>query len=449
MRDLILLTVIVVALPFCVYRPWIGILVWSWLGYMNPHRLAWDFAYDYPFAQTVAAATLIGFSWYVVRGRGLRGFLEGSELKLLLLLWFIYTYTTALALVPVDAWEAWNQISKILLMVFLTAFLIDDEKKLRYLMLVITFSIGFYGVKGGAFSVLTGGQYRVWGPANSFIEDNNALALALNMTLPFLYYLGQTEKQVWLRRILFISFGFSILAVLFTYSRGGFLGLAVVLGSIFLTTRFRWKIILATTAAISFPIVISQLPGQWIDRIQSIGSYEQDGSALSRIEAWRSAWNLAIDRPLTGGGFNALNTQEIFFRYNPEMLENIAEQSELGVHASGVHSIYFELLAENGFPGLIVFLTLCIVLLLNQRKLTNRKADTDSSTRIAYGRILAISLLAYLVSGTFLEMGSFDLFYQIVALTVVANRIYSRNRADPEHIQKSKLQVDNSRTVKT
>lgn len=432
MRDVLLILIVTIIVPFCVYRPWIGILAWSWLGYMNPHRLTWGVAYDLPFAQVVALATLIGFGAYAIRERGIRGILAGPELKLLLLLWLIFTLSTLFALRPDDAWLAWGQITKILLMVFLTAFLIDDEKKLRYLLLTIAFSIGFYGIKGGIFSVVTAGQYRIWGPTGSFIEDNNALALALNMTLPLMYYLAQTEQRTWLRVSLYASFGLSVLSVLFTYSRGGFVGLLVVLTGIFLATRLRWKVLIVIAGIISIPAIVSQMPDSWTARMSTIETYQQDGSALSRLQAWEAAWNLALDRPLIGGGFQALDDYTIYVRYNPNVLTKIEELRELGVHVSGIHSIYFEFLAENGFPGLLVFLVLCLILARSVNQLASKQKNQPQSLSIAYGIMLRISLMAYLVCGTFLEMASFDLFYQIVVLTVVAKRIFLPSSAKKE-----------------
>ncbi len=61
MRDYILLAIIIGSLPFCFFRPYIGILVWVWFGLMNPHRLTWGVAYEFPSAQLIAAAILIGF----------------------------------------------------------------------------------------------------------------------------------------------------------------------------------------------------------------------------------------------------------------------------------------------------------------------------------------------------------------------------------------------------
>ena len=61
MRDVALTVFILGMLPVILARPWIGIVMWTWIGIMNPHRLTWGFAYDMPFAFMVAIATLIGF----------------------------------------------------------------------------------------------------------------------------------------------------------------------------------------------------------------------------------------------------------------------------------------------------------------------------------------------------------------------------------------------------
>ena len=61
MRDILVTAIVFGVLPFIFKRPWIGILLWCWLGYMNPHRQAWGFAYDFPFAFITAIVTIAAF----------------------------------------------------------------------------------------------------------------------------------------------------------------------------------------------------------------------------------------------------------------------------------------------------------------------------------------------------------------------------------------------------
>ncbi|HNP52273.1 MAG TPA: DUF5935 domain-containing protein, partial [Nitrosomonas nitrosa] len=59
MRDLLVASIVFGGLAFTLSNPYIGVLLWSWIGYMNPHRLGWGFAYHFPFALLIALVTLI------------------------------------------------------------------------------------------------------------------------------------------------------------------------------------------------------------------------------------------------------------------------------------------------------------------------------------------------------------------------------------------------------
>lgn len=414
MRDLIVFALVFGLLPFILLRPYVGVLAWSWIGYMNPHRLTWGAAYEFPFAQVVAVATLIGFTIFVLRGK-LPKFAWTSETVLLILLWIFFTLTTFYAIKPELSWPELGHISKVLLMTFLTIILIDDEKKLRYLILLIAFSIGFYGFKGGLYTLATSGHSMVLGPGGS-IGDNTAIGLALNMVLPMLYFLAKSEKNVWLQMILKVAFYLSIIAIIGTYSRGALLGLLVVLSLIFLKFRFRYKLLFAVLLTALSPILWHTLPQEWVNRMETIQTYKSDGSAMSRIQAWNTAWNLAVDRPYTGGGFSAINDEEIYDTYEEYTTTG---PNGLRVRKSGVHSIYFEVLGENGFITFGIFVALLASSILSARKIEKKFKTKNPDPLFYYASMLEIGIIAYAISGAFLEHASFDLYYHFVALVVV------------------------------
>src|SRR5215470_2193775 len=208
MRDIVVTAVIFGLLPFCLTRPWVGILVWSWIGYMNPHRLTWSFAATMPFAQFTALATLTGLLFTTDR----KPMPWTREIYLLLALWVMFLITTLHALHPQMAWDYFTEVSKILLITFVTLLLFQDERKLRALLYVIALSIGFYGLKGGIWAIATGGGNQVLGPPGSFISGNTEIGLALNMVLPILLFLSRDEPRRWLRHLLRTTFAFSIVA---------------------------------------------------------------------------------------------------------------------------------------------------------------------------------------------------------------------------------------------
>jgi probable O-glycosylation ligase (exosortase A-associated) len=417
MRAAVILIVIFGSLPYCLSRPWVGVLVFSWIGYMNPHRYAWGFVRSFPVALIVAIATLIG----LVATKDKQSLPKDQALVFMGLLWILFLFTTYFAINQNAAWGQLNQVSKIFLMIFVSVILINNAQKLRYLFLVIALSLGLIGLKGGIWAILSGGAHRVYGPAGTFVGDNNDLALALNMVLPLLLYLSKDEPRQWLRALLKTCFVMSIVAIIFTYSRGGFLALAFV--SFLLMIKAKYKSLAIVAAAFGFLLAMWLVPAKWGDRMNTIQTYEQDGSAMGRINAWKTAWNVAIDRPLTGGGFETF-TPQVFRKYSPQP-DNYHD----------AHSNYFEILGEQGFIGLGLYLLMIASCIIRLRFLKSRvRRDPALQWAQHYPDMLQVSIFAYVVGGTFLGRAYFDMFYQLVGGLAILNGLIAS--AEPKSIKR-------------
>src|SRR5262245_49313200 len=233
MRDLILVLFVFGSLPWCFMRPWYGLLVWSWLGYMNPHRLAWGFAYHFPFVQVTALATLAG----VVFSREPKRF-PINAVTIIWVLWVAWMcFTTLFALNPPEAYPEWARMIKIQIMILVTLLVITNRQRMEWLVWCIALSIGFFGIKGGIFTLLTGGEYRVWGPPDSFIEGNNEIALALLIIIPLMRYLQMVETRPWVRRGLLAAMVLCAFSVVGSYSRGAFLGAGAMLLALWIRSK--------------------------------------------------------------------------------------------------------------------------------------------------------------------------------------------------------------------
>src|SRR5215510_3360567 len=123
--------------------------MWTWIGTMTPHKLTWGFAYNSPIAQWVAIALLAGFAFTSDR----KPLPRTRETSMLFGLWGIFTLTTVFAIAPDMAWIQWERVSKIFLITWITLLLFQDRSRIRYLILVIAGSIGFFGVKGGIWAL--------------------------------------------------------------------------------------------------------------------------------------------------------------------------------------------------------------------------------------------------------------------------------------------------------
>ena len=238
MRDILVTLIVCGSLPFILARPWIGILMWSWISYMNPHRLTWGFAYDMPFAAMVAGTTLVGLMF----SKDLRQPVPRSGVLLVWILFVLWmTVTTLFALVPDAAWPEWERAMKIQLFALLSLWIMQGRKRMDALIWVIALSLGFFGVKGGLFAIKTAGVYRVYGPDASFIADNNALALALVVALPLMRYLHVTATRRWVKHGLLAAMLLTAGAILASQSRGAFLA-ACAMG-LFLVLKTRQTVL--------------------------------------------------------------------------------------------------------------------------------------------------------------------------------------------------------------
>lgn len=405
LRSLLVAGIIFGLLPYCFFRPWIGVLLWTWVGYMSPHRMSYGFAYDFPFALIISAVTLAGLLVSRDRGR----IPVTIETVLLAILWLVFFLSTVLsAFYPDAAWAQLTKVSKILLMTFVTAMLINSKQRLLALFAVVAFSLGFFGFKGGIWAILSGGgsaDSQVLGPEGTFLGGNTEIGLALNMNLPILIYLRRHVKRRWLRHLMLATFFLSIIAIIATYSRGALLGLLAVVGFLIVRTKARgWGIALLV---IGIPLVLTLAPERWIGRMQTIKTYEQDASAMGRIHMWILSMRIAADRPLLGGGFRCM-TEEVTLRYFPE-------SPDRGFDA---HNIFFQILAEHGYTGLLLYVGLIVVSFGTLGRIHRRaRDDLELAWMADFARMIQGSLIAYVVSGFFLSLCYFDLFFLLIATT--------------------------------
>lgn len=412
MRDLLVTALIFGVLPFVFKRPWIGVLLWSWVSYMNPHRLTWGFAFNFPFAMLIAMATIAAFLFS--REKKEIPWTRETVLLLMFIGWMLFT--TFFAFYPDWAWQEWSRVWKIQLFVFLTAILINNRQKLDWLIWVVVLSLGFYGVKGGIFTIVSGGSYHVWGPAGSFIGGNNELALALIMTIPLIWYLRLQASNRWLRHGLAVSMGLVAISAVGSQSRGALLGIVAM--GLFLWLKSRQKLTTGLLMVVVAGVLAANLPQSWFDRMSTIQTYQEDNSALGRINAWHTAFNVASDR-VTGGGFNMLFEKATFVQYAPDPRR---------VHDA--HSIYFEVLGEHGFIGLGLFLLMWLFAWSKASSVIRFcRKDPEKKWAADLAGMAQVSLVGYAVGGAFLGLAYFDLPYHILIIIVLTAKFVGLQRS--------------------
>ncbi len=403
MRDLLLGPIILAIAAYGLLHPAIGILGWTWISIMNPHAYGWRLN-SLPVAALVAGATLVG----VLITRDRREFFVTRETAALMVFMLWMCITLPFSFYFDDSYQLWKRVMKIDLMVVIAMIVLYSRKHIQMLAWVLVVSIGFYGVKGGFFTLATGGGHRVWGPTNSYIEGNNEIALALVMIIPIMRFLQLTNQSIWIKRGLTASMLLCAVAALGSQSRGALLAISAMAMVMWWRSdkKFGRLVMLVIVAA----TLASLMPDTWWERMGTIQKYDEDTSAGGRINAWWMAWNLASSNFL-GGGF-MVSKPDLFARYAPD---------PLAIHAA--HSIYFMVLGEHGFVGLFLFLLLWLFVWLSAGHLRHAGRNRPQTEWLSHlGSMCQVSMAGYLVGGTFLSLAYYDLPYNLLILVVLGRR---------------------------
>lgn len=391
MRDILISLIVFGSLPLILRRPFLGVIMWTWLGLMNPHRLAYGFSLNFPFALIVFLTTAAAYLF----SREPKRIPMSREIVLLAVFVAWMLVSTNNAVFQAVAWEQWSKVWRIQLGVLLTLMLTNSLPRVHALIWTIGVSLGFYGIKGGIWTLLHGGANRVYGPSGSFIGGNNEMGLALVMTAPLLWYLAVETTDRRLKLGLYAATGLTLVAIVGTHSRGALLGLGVIGLMMFVKAKNK---LLPLVLGIVFTVTLPHImPQEWFDRMHTIETYEEDKSATGRIEAWKKSLDIANQR-FTGGGYEYIRL----------------------TNGTDCHSIYFEILSEQGWTGLAMFLGLGVLTFLKCgriRRLTRRRPGMLRAYNLA--SMLQVSLAGYATSGAFLGLGYFDFFYLLVVITVV------------------------------
>lgn len=415
MRDLVLTGLIFGLLPFVFKRPWLGVLLWTWIGMMSPHRLTWDFAYSMPFAAIVGVVTLLAFLFSKEPKR--YPVTPVTVTLILLVLWMNVSFVFAIN-PSSHPYLQWDKVMKIQLFIAVTMMVMNSAERIRWLVWVATMSIAFFGIKGGIFTLTSGGGSMVLGPAGSFIEGNTEISLAITVAMPMMFFLLMQSTNRWVRLGLGLGMALCAVAVIGSYSRGGLLAIAAM--GVFLWLKSRNKVVIGIGILLLVPLLLGVMPEKWFDKMSTIGTYEQDTSAMGRINAWHFAFNLAKARPLTGGGFGAF-TDEAFAVWAPNPTD---------VHDA--HSIWFQMLGEQGFVGLALFLMLWLLgwsLAGSIIKSCKKRDDLRWAADLA--AMIQVSFVGYWVGGSFLGLAYWDMPYVLLSILVLTRVVVDKQLGLP------------------
>ncbi len=399
MRDLIVFGIVMLTLPTAFKRPFVGLLLFSWLAYMRPQDLCWGFARGMRFSFFVAVTMVVG--WFVNESHKRRFFAPETRSYLLLAMGVFISISLLFA--ETRSTRYYFEFIKIIAISLFTISQVDSKLRLRALLWVICGSLAFYSVKNGLVGLTKGGTVIIRGPGG-MLEDNNDFALALVMNIPLLFFLSRLEKNVLVRKACLIAIGLTMVTVLLTHSRGGFLAMSTTVAWIaFRSGRLMQAGFVLIGLVIGFFLLA---PAHVIDRILSMSEGAKDSSVASRFESWMVGIRMAIDNPMWGVG-----------------LRNFIDNAQAyGMQGSGeqlhvAHNSFIQIAAEGGGIAFITYMTLLLSVFwaaLWLRRVAKVRPDLYWAGH--YAAMFETINLGFMVGGTFLNRGHFDLIYHFLAL---------------------------------
>ena len=352
---------------------------------------------------------------------------ESSGLSALIIIFFLWSTISSIITIsdPDIVWFEWTIFFKIIIFYFFCIFTIKTKHHINVFIWAISLSAAFFGAAEGLKYIVTAGGHTIQGIPGSRLSDRNELALAVNMTLPLIIFLLSKTQSRWLKIGLIGAVAFNIVAVLGSYSRGGLIALLVIAGYFFLQSKRKFLVSVFIVITVTFASL--NVSDKWTERMDSINTMEQDNSFLGRVVAWKQAILMASDHPFFGGGFKAGQNVAVWYLYEDQIpyLNFMIDTGDYKVdRPKAAHSIYFQVLGDQGFVGLFIFLA---ILFQGYRKLSWVIKNTTDKWLIDLTKMLKVSLVAYAAGGAALSLPYFDLSFAILALSHILCELVKRS----------------------
>jgi probable O-glycosylation ligase (exosortase A-associated) len=318
-------------------------------------------------------------------------------------------------------WEICLDLLKTLLFCLLMPVLVTSRLRVHAMLLMLALGLALHGTIEGLKFVASGGAHITEG--NAKFGDRNHFAILVVMGMPLLLYLFSYSRLRFVRLSVLAALVIAALAVVSTYSRAGLVTLIAI--GLWMLLRGRRKLLSLSIILALAVLVVTIAPDAWVDRMSTIRAAEDDTSFMGRVKAWKRASAIALSNPMTGGGFHSVQSPAVFerFRYEQGFLGFIETTPQ--PYPVAAHSIYFEVLGDMGFPGLLLFLATMLSPFVVLRRVNKLARAIGPPARWAadLGAMLSFSMVAYLVGGASISAAYFELPYELVMLSLVVMRV--------------------------
>lgn len=423
MRDIAFVAFLFAFIGLGFRKPFLFVLCFCYIDIVAPQRLSYFLINSIPISLIVFGLAIVG--WLAIDDKRDTRW-SGRQVLLILLLAYC-GMTTMSADFPVEAADKWSWVWKALIWAIFLPLTLRTKLRIEALALIMLLSAASIAIAGGIKTAAGGGGY---GSLQLLLNENFGLYEGSIMStvgiaiIPLILWYrrhGTIFTPDW--RVSLFCFALCFACMLLpvgTQARTGLVCLAVL--AVLSLRAVKHRVLYMVGAGLLAVAAVPFLPQSFTERMETIQGYKSDQSASTRVAVWAWTWDYAKENPF-GGGFNAyiqnrLRVETTGSGYDPDR----PQPDGPTVHedaARAYHSSYFEMLGEQGYPGLALWLLLHIVGIaqmerLRRRYLTTRRAEelwiAPLATALQHGHII------YMVGSLFVGIAFQPFIYMMLAL---------------------------------
>lgn len=435
MRDLVFVAFLAAIFGMGLRRPFILVLAYVYIDIVSPQRLTYILLNTVPIS-LIAVALAVG-GWLLMDDKSDSRFTPRQGLIVALLL---YCWATTLgADFPLDAKDKWDWVWKCLAFAAFLPLTLRTRLRIEALLLFMILSAASIIIVGGIKTTAGGGGY---GQLDLMVNNNSGLyegstistvAIAIVPLIAWFMRYGTIFRPDWKVKGFCLCLIFACLLIpIGTSTRTGLL--CIVLVALLSLRNARRKVLYMTMIAAAAVIAVPFLPASFTDRMSTIKSHDADESASTRLAVWQWTIDYAKAHPF-GGGFEAYRGNHI--RYEIKKTDGagpapaVSDQAVTD-KARGYHSAYFEMLGEQGYLGLALWLGISLIGIVRMEVL--RRRYRDPSGPFGWAGPLAAALqtahLVYLLGAAFIAIAFQPFVYMLIGAQIGLDSYLARRRAE-------------------
>ncbi len=406
MLDLALMLFVVAFLAAGFRRPFVWVLAYLYIDILAPQKIGWSLTSALPISLIAFCAAFAG--WLLVDPKRGSRFTFRQFLMLCLLIYC--GISTSFADFPVEAAEKWAWVWKALFFAIFFPLTLTTRLRIEGAALIMVLTVSAIIISAGIKTALGGGGYEslyFFVNDNSGLYESSTLATVAIAIIPLIVWFtrhGTVFVPDWRVKAFAYPLIFACLLIpVGTEARTGLICIAVL--GVLMLRDVKRRLAFMVAGCLVGLVALPFLPQSYYERMATIGSPSGDESASTRMAVWEWTLDYVGENPL-GGGFDAYRGNS--FTYDMPVSQKsgnttAVEYREVTDDARAYHSAIFEMLGEQGWPGLALWLWLQLLGVWQMERLRRRWKDRGppDSWQAPLASALQFGQIIYLVGSLF------------------------------------------------